>query len=91
MKASMAKKSGHWPFGGGFNQIASSASTIVKRSPAIIIGGKASIAILARMLFTPQMSAIEINCRKSSGAKAREGVVTDARYAGNVRRASAGF
>ena len=33
-------------------------------------------AIFAKMLFTPQMSAIEMSCRKSSGAKAREGVVT---------------
>ena len=42
----------------------------------VSIAGSASTAIFARILFTPQITAIETSWIKSSGAKAREGCDT---------------
>ena len=53
------------------NQI-STASTHANRTATVIIAGSASTAIFAKMLFTPQMTAIESSWIRSSGAKARD-------------------
>ena len=91
MNSIVRKKSFHRPAGGGRNQRKSAASTKANRTATVIIGGSASTATLAKMLFTPQISAIDISCRKSSGAKAREGVVTPERYACPRKGASRRF
>ena len=88
MKISIAKKSGSCAFGGGLITTNSSASTIAKRQATIIIGGSASMATFANTLFTPHVSAIDKSIRKSSGAKAREGVSTLLGYARQRRVAS---
>ena len=62
---------------------------MIKRSAAIIMAGSASTAIFARILFTPQISAIDSSMIRSSGAKAREGGVTVQRYAASDKVASA--
>ncbi|MBK8544565.1 MAG: hypothetical protein IPL62_14040 [Caulobacteraceae bacterium] len=54
------------------NQI-NTASTNAKRTATVSIAGSASTAIFARMLLTPQITAIETSWIMSSGAKARDG------------------
>ena len=73
---SISRRSGSPWRGGSRIHGASAINTMEKRIATVINGGNEMSAIFAATLFTPQIVATATICRRSSGANARDGIVT---------------